>query len=191
MLRETLEILRCPYCGGRLELVASLHHRAEDRAIDEGILGCHCCVFPVVAGIPVLHLQPPALEARGHVEQGRGHLALRVMAGVSDPAQAEVFERTAASDHATYRELVDALGPGFEAGYCLYRFSDPTFIVADAVVRSVGRVVLGGRRRALDVCGGSGHLTRSLVGLSSPPPVLADLSFPKIWLAQRFTVRGC
>jgi uncharacterized protein YbaR (Trm112 family)/SAM-dependent methyltransferase len=191
MLKETLEILRCPYCGGRLELVKSLHHREGDRAIEEGILGCHCCVFPVVAGIPVLHLQPAAVEARGHVEQGRPDLALRVMAGVGDPAQAEIFERTAASDRSTYRDLVEALGPGFEGGYFLYRFSDPTFIVADAVVRALGRAVLRGRARALDLCGGSGHLTRSLVGLSSPPPVLADLFFPKMWLAQRFTVPGC
>ena len=191
MLRETLEILRCPYCGGRLELVGALHHRADDRAIEEGILGCHCCVFPVVSGIPVLHLQPAAVEAREHIEQGRPDLALRVMNGVIDLAQAEIFERTAASGRSTYRELVDALGPAFEGGYFLYRFSDPTFVVADAVVRSVGRVVLGGRARALDVCGGSGHLTRSLVGLSSPPPVLADLFFPKIWLARRFTVPGC
>ena len=191
MLRETLEILRCPYCGGRLELVESMHHRASGDRIDEGILGCHCCIFAVVSGIPVLHLQPAAVEARGHMEQGRPELALRVMAGVSDPAQAEIFERTAASADSTYRELVEALGPNFEGGYFLYRFSDPTFIVADAVVRAVGRAVLAGRRRALDVCGGSGHLTRSLVGLSSPPPVLADLFFPKMWLAQRFTVPGC
>jgi hypothetical protein len=34
-------------------------------------------------------------------------------------------------------------------------------------------------------------LTRSLLGLSSPAPVLADLFFPKIWLARRFTVPGC
>jgi hypothetical protein len=144
-----------------------------------------------VSGIPVLHLQPAAVEARGHMEQGRPELALRVMAGVSDPAQAEIFERTAASADSTYRELVEALGPNFEGGYFLYRFSDPTFIVADAVVRALGRAVLGGRMRALDVCGGSGHLTRSLLGLSSPPPVVADLFFPKIWLARRFTVPGC
>ena len=27
--------------------------------------------------------------------------------------------------------------------------------------------------------------------LSSPPPVLADLYFAKIWLARRFTAPGC
>jgi hypothetical protein len=47
------------------------------------------------------------------------------------------------------------------------------------------------RRRAVDVCGGSGHLTRSLLDLSTPPPVLADLYFAKVWLARRFTAPGC
>ena len=51
--------------------------------------------------------------------------------------------------------------------------------------------VLHGSRRAIDVCGGSGHLTRSLMDLSAPAPVLADLYFAKIWLARRFTAPGC
>ena len=50
---------------------------------------------------------------------------------------------------------------------------------------------LRGGGRAIDICGGSGHLTRSLLDLSSPPPVLADLYFSKIWLARRFTAPGC
>jgi hypothetical protein len=34
-------------------------------------------------------------------------------------------------------------------------------------------------------------LTRSLLGLSAHPPVLADLYFTKVWLARRFTAPGC
>jgi hypothetical protein len=45
--------------------------------------------------------------------------------------------------------------------------------------------------RALDICGGSGHLTRALMDLSSPPPVLADLYFAKVWLGREFTAPGC
>lgn len=188
---DTLQVLRCPYCGGSLELVESLFHRRSPDAIHDGILGCHCCIFPVVDGIPVLHLLDAATKARDQVQEGRPDLARRTLFGLDDPAQADVFERTIASDAATYRETVDALGPNFEGGYFLYRFSDPTFVVAQAVVRAVGRTVLGGRRRAIDVCGGSGHLTRSLLDLSSPPPILADLYFAKLWLARRFTAPGC
>jgi uncharacterized protein YbaR (Trm112 family) len=191
MRLETLEFLRCPYCGGRLELVESLFNRRSGDDIQDGILGCHCCVFPVVDGIPVLHLQPPAVTAREQVENGRPDVARRTMIGLEDDAQAEAFEAAAASDTATFRETVEALGPSFEGGYFLYRFSDPTFVVADAIVGVVAGTVLHGRRRAIDMCGGSGHLTRSLMTLSSPAPVLADLYYAKIWLARRFTAPGC
>ena len=188
MHRDLLTILRCPYCGGRLELVTSLFHRATTDTIADGVLGCECCVFPVVDGIPVLHLHPASLRAREHVERGHPELALRAMVGVDEGPQAEAFEAAARSPESTYREIVDSLGPGFEGGYFLYRFSDPTFVVADAVVRAVAGTVLRQGGRALDICGGSGHLTRTLAAMSSVPPVLADLFYPKIWLARRFTV---
>jgi uncharacterized protein YbaR (Trm112 family) len=187
----TLEILRCPYCGGRLELVTSLFHRRDRDEISDGILGCHCCIFPVVSGIPVLHLQPPATAARDQIEAGDPNLARRTMLGLENDEHAARFEAVAASNTATFRDLVEALGPNFEGGYFLYRFSDPTYIVADAAVRTIAGIVLRSGGRAIDICGGSGHLTRLLVGLSSPGPVLADLYFAKIWLAQRFTAPSC
>jgi uncharacterized protein YbaR (Trm112 family) len=188
---ETLDILRCPYCGGRLDVVDALFHRRDGDEIHDAILGCHCCIFPVVGGIPVLHLQTAATTARDQIQAGRPDLALRTLVGLEDAAHAERFEAAAASGTATYRETVDALGPNFEGGYFLYRFSDPTYIVAQAVVRAVARAALGRAGRAIDICGGSGHLTRSLLDLSSPPPVLADLYFAKVWLAKRFTAPGC
>jgi uncharacterized protein YbaR (Trm112 family) len=188
---EILEILRCPYCGGRLELVESLFHRRTAGEIQDGILGCQCCIFPVVDGIPVLHLLPAGTAARDQMQAGRPDLARRTMVGVEDEAGAAAFEAVAASDTATYRETVEALGPNFEGGYFLYRFSDPTYVVAQAVTRAIGVTVLGGAKRAIDICGGSGHVTRTLLDLSSTPPVLADLFYAKIWLARRFTAPGC
>jgi uncharacterized protein YbaR (Trm112 family) len=186
-----LDVVRCPYCGGRLELVTSMFFQEQGDHIAEGILGCHCCIFPVVDGIPVLHLHAAAVAARDHVEAGRPKEALRAMIGLAGEAQAEAFEAAIASDASTYRDVVAAMGPAFEGGYFLYRFSDPTFLVADAVVRAVGATVLAGGLRAVDICGGSGHLTRTLLDLSAAPPVLADLYFAKLWLARRFTAPGC
>jgi uncharacterized protein YbaR (Trm112 family) len=190
MLTETLDVLRCPYCGGRLDLVESLFHRRSGDEIHDGILGCHCCIFPVVDGIPVLHVLPASTMARDHLQAGRPDLARRAMFEL-DEAGAEAFDAVASSDTATYRDIVEALGPNFEGGYFLYRFSDPTYIVAQAVTRAVGGAVLGGRRRAIDICGGSGHVTRTLLALSEVAPVLADLYFAKVWLARRFTAPGC
>lgn len=191
MNHSLFDILRCPYCGGRLELVTSMFNRTEGDSIRDGILGCHCCIFAVVDGIPVLHLQPDSIAARGHVEAGRPELALRVMVGLEDAAQAEIFEAVAGSPSSTYKETVEALGPNFEGGYFLYRFSDPTYVVAQAVVRAIAGTVLHGKRRAVDICGGSGHLTRILMDLSSPAPVIADFYFAKVWLARKFTAPGC
>ena len=59
------------------------------------------------------------------------------------------------------------------------------------MARAVGATVLSGTRRAIDICGGSGHVTRTLLDLSSAPTILADLYFAKVWLARRFTAPGC
>ena len=187
----TFDILRCPYCGSRLDLVTSSYHRTDGDEIQDGILGCQCCVFPVVDGIPVMHLQAHATVARELVEQGQPGRARRAMFGLDDEEEAERFEALITSDTATYRDIVLALGEHLEGGYFLYRFADPTYIVGHAVVRAVAGTVLAGGGRAIDICGGSGHLTRSLMDLSSPAPVLADLYFAKIWLARRFTAPGC
>jgi hypothetical protein len=112
------------------------------------------------------------------------------MFSLDDDEQAARFDDVAASDTSTYRDVVEALGPNFEGGYFLYRFSDPTYIVADAVVRAVAGTTLKDGGRAIDICGGSGHLTRTLIDVSTAP-VLADLYFSKIWLARRFTAPGC
>ena len=187
----TFDILRCPYCGSRLDLVTSSYHRTSGTEIHDGILGCQCCVFPVVDGIPIMHLQPSAAAAREFIEKGDPLRARRAMFGLDDEREAEQFDEHIGSDTATYRSIVEALGEHLEGGYFLYRFADPTFIVGNAVVRAVAGTVLRDGGRAIDICGGSGHLTRSLMDLSSPAPVLADLYFAKIWLARRFTAPGC
>jgi uncharacterized protein YbaR (Trm112 family) len=190
MRLDTLEVLRCPYCGGRLELVTSSFHHVENGIeLVDGILACHCCVFPVIDGIPVMHLNEPAPAAKDELEAGRPDLARRTMLNLEGDYVAR-FEAVAASATATYRDTLAALGPAYEAGYFLYRFSDPGYVVAHPMIRAIARTVLRGGR-AIDLCGGSGHLTRSLMDLSGPPPVLADLYYAKLWLARRFTAPGC
>src|SRR5260221_53013 len=159
---STLDVLRCPYCGGPLDLVTSLFHRRVGDEIQDRILGCHCCIFAVVDVIPVMHLNDASTSARAHVEAGRPDLARRAMLHLDDERHAARFDEVTAAEAATYREAVDALGPNFEGGYFLYRFSDPTYIVANAVVRAVAGTVLTEGGRAIDVCGGSAHPTPSL-----------------------------
>jgi uncharacterized protein YbaR (Trm112 family) len=185
---ELLDILRCPFCGGTLTLDASEWHQQERDEIQGGILACHCCTFPVIAGIPVMHLADSVTVAADHVRAGRPELARQVICATEQPQR---FDEIVSSPDSTYRDAVAALVPEFEAAYFLHRFSDPTFVVAHALARAVAATVLRKGGRTLDVCGGSGHLTRSLMDISSPPPVVADLYFAKLWLARRFTAPGC
>ena len=168
MRTDTLDILRCPYCGWRFELDASHFHQRRGDEIVNGVLACLCCNLPVIDGIPVMHLQEDATHALDQMKAQRPDRARRRMFGLESEAQAEAFDAVAASPTSTYRDLVEALGPNFEGGYFLYRFTDPTYLVAQAVVRAVASTVVGGNRRAIDICGGSGHVTRTLLCRTLP-----------------------
>jgi hypothetical protein len=165
--------------------------------MEAGVLGCECCAFPVVAGIPVKMADDTTRTAMHQLEAGDADGALHTLLGLEgertgrfrrfvddmNDVGGDVPRRTPA----TYREGVRILSLDAEAEYFVYRFSDPTFRVARAVLLAAG----AGQRpgRYIDLCGGSGHLTRSLV--SDQPAVLADVYFWKLWLARQFVAPHC
>ena len=199
-MHETLlDLLRCPFCGTRLSLVENdaLVRRGAD--VESGVLGCECCAFPIVAGIPVLVADDATRDAMHMLEANRHDAALLALLGL-DGDRAEQFGAILARRaEATYREALDILSPDAEGTCFLYRFSDPTFLTAEAVVQAVGRHEGTVTGRVLDLCGGSGHLTRVLAGRGRPDSitsgahdtVVADLHFWKLWLARCFTAPGC
>ena len=184
---ETLQLLRCPFCGSSVELNAGVFHRLEGQEIRDALLACRCCEFLVTDGIAVMTLWPEAEVARAAIADGRPADALRAMLNFADDAPAARLIGPEGEPLGTYREIAEGVGEQFEGGYFVYRFSDPTFVVADAVVRTLAPAVLDEHSRALDLCGGSGHLTRSLASVSVRPPVVSDISFIKLWLARHFT----
>ena len=218
---ETLDLLRCPFCGTRLSVVdnAALD-RGRDR-IESGVLGCECCAFPVVAGIPVLIAGDATRDAMHALEAGRRDDALHMLLGL-DGARLDVFrEMTRFAGRATYRDLLGVLCLDAEAEYMLHRFSDPTCLLIEALLDALGhsgQPAAGGDptcragpqtpagagasdrrrrgavppRRALDLCGGSGHLTRTLQRQPAcASTVLADVHFWKLWLAAGILAPGC
>ena len=220
MLIETLELLRCPFCGTRLTVVENTAlDRSPDR-IESAVLGCECCAFPVVAGIPVLIADGPTRDAMHALEAGRRDDALHMLLGL-EGTRLEVFRRlTAEASQPTYRELLSVLCVDAEADYFLYRLSDPTCVLVESLLDALGRsgqrqagggpttsagtqtAGAGASRRAgqdatpagraLDLCGGSGHLTRVL--LRQPActgAVLADVHFWKLWLAAAILAPEC
>ena len=192
MHQSLLDLLRCPYCGTRLSVVENgALDRTGDR-IDAGVLGCECCAYPVVAGIPVLIADGVTREAMHLLEAGEPDASLFRLLGI-DGAREEAFrELLGRGDEATYRDALALLCRDAEATCFLYRFSDPTYVTIEALLQAVGGCPTATASRALDLCGGTGHVTRVLQGLEpSGGTVLADVYFWKLWLAKRFNAPGC
>jgi SAM-dependent methyltransferase len=130
--------------------------------------------------------------------------AFALLTGVADQ---KALERLAAPG-LTFREGLALLGQGAESAYLLHRFSDPSYLTTAAIARAVAQAVIAnsfvGEARILDLCGGTGHLTRVLSaaewgsrgeygsrGRSPSRVCLADLELWKVYLAKRFIAPGC
>lgn len=187
MHEDLLNLLRCPFCGTRFTLEQNSALRRTRTRIDTGVIGCECCAFPIVGGIPVLLADDTTRHAMHALEAGRHEAALIALLGLDDTRGAAFGRLLETGGAFTYRKAIELLSPDAEGAYFVYRFSDPTFVMADALVHAIGQepAVAG---RALDICGGSGHLTRALMRPGpSREAVLADVHFWKLWLASTFT----
>ena len=197
MHESLLTLLRCPFCGTRLAPVENHALVRQGGVIVAGVLGCECCAFPVIDGIPVLMADDTARAAIVALEAGYADQARDLLLGLDGARSAALAALLVRDRHATYRELIDVLSPDAEGTYFIYRFSDPTFVMAEGVLRALGQRATTSARWVIDVCGGSGHLTRVLMQVQaagpSPGPgtVLADVYFAKLWLAARLTAPGC
>ena len=75
------------------------------------------------------------LEA-GHA---RGRVVRRCWALTSPSAARPFRDLLARGDRLTYRDAIAVLSPDPEGTYFVYRFSDPTFVMAETVLRSLGQ----------------------------------------------------
>ena len=187
MTEPLLDLLRCPFCGGRFTLHDSAR-RTADGAIDTGVVWCECCAFPIVGGIPVLKSDEASRVAMQAIEAGRDDEALITLLGL-DAARGDAFRSLISQNGGpTYRQAIGVLSPDPEGTYFIYRFSDPTFVLAEGVLSALAQEPAVFRGPILDLCGGSGHLTRVLSRLRpTTPVVLADMFFWKLWLAKTIT----
>jgi len=192
MREALLDLLRCPFCGSRLTVVENdALVRAAGR-IESGVLGCDCCAFPVVAGIPVLIANDPTRHAVHQMEAGQHEDALFTLLGLDEARGAAFRALLERGSRATYRDALAILSLDAEADNFLYRLSDPTYLTTQALLRGLGQQRWTVSRPVLDLCGGSGHLTRVLAGLHPAAGVVdADVYFWKLWMARRFTSPDC
>ena len=195
MQATLLDWIRCPFCGTRLRLVDNAALARTETRIEAGVLGCECCAFPVVDGIPILIADDGARAAMHALERGDRYGALAAALGVTR-AQAARLAGAEEAGTLTYREAIEVLAPDAEGTYFLHRFSDPTFVAAEALVRVLHRAAAPAGGPWLDLCGGTGHLAHVLAGTGGEAApartatVIADLYFRKLWLATRITAPG-
>ena len=187
-----LDWIRCPFCGTRPQLIDNPALARTDARIEAGVLGCECCAFPVVAGIPILLADDATRAAMHALERGNRDEALATALGVTT-AQAARLARAEEAGTLTYREALSVLAPDAEGTYFLHRFSDPTFVAAEALGRVLRSAAATTGGPWLDLCGGTGHLAHVLAaagGEAAPAragTIIADLYFRKLWLAARLT----
>jgi uncharacterized protein YbaR (Trm112 family) len=187
-----LEILRCPYCGAELSIVESETLAQDGDEIVRGVLGCECCAYPVVDGIPVLIASDATRRALRVLEdRGEEDALVALLGGGDSPESSERLRPLARGEVTTYREALDLLCDDAEGTWFLYHLSDPTYVCAEALLRAISQQGWPVQGRTLDLCGGAGHLARVLGALSPKKEdggtVVADLYFWKLWLARRFT----
>ena len=190
MHTSLLALLRCPFCGTALASVEGVPSVRQGDDITSAVLGCACCAYPVVAGIPVVIAGDRERAAMNAIEAGRHDQALDLMLGLDDTRRAAFHALVAKGAAATYREAIDVLSPDAEGTYFVYRLSDPTFVTASGVLRALAGHPATLEGWAVDVCGGSGHLTRLLTELRGDGPggtIVADLYFWKLWLTTHLT----
>ena len=86
---ETLALLRCPFCGSKVELNTGVFHQVEANGeIRDALLACRCCEFLVSDGIAVMTLWPEAEVARAAIADQRPADALRAMLNFTGDAPA-------------------------------------------------------------------------------------------------------
>tara|TARA_B100001123_G_scaffold336132_1_gene379997 strand:- start:4023 stop:5270 length:1248 start_codon:yes stop_codon:yes gene_type:complete len=194
MTETLLQLLRCPFCGTSLQLVANSALTQERGQITSGVLGCECCAFPIVAGIPVLIADDRTRQAMHTLEAGKHDEALAMLLGLGTIKDEKSWRLLSPDTETNLREALQLLSPNAEGSYFLHRFSDPTFVPAEALLRAVLQAETTGP--LLDLCGGVGHLTRVLDTARPVRPgvqstITVDLHFWKLWIATRFTLPGC
>src|SRR5687767_9393786 len=88
----TLGRLRCPFCGTQPALIDTPALVRTAVEIESGVLGCECCAFPIVAGIPVMLADDRVRAAMHQLEAADREGALFTMLGLhEDPARADAF----------------------------------------------------------------------------------------------------
>ena len=181
------EWLRCPYCGGGLGLADNAALVRRGSRIESGVVGCDCCAFPIVAGIPVMQATDETRAAIEALEAGRHEDALLLLLEVDDLNRDLVRGWLRAGGPPTFRSGVDGLSRDAEGVWAIFRVADPTSTNTEALFDTLGTTSQAVQGPVLDMCGGFGHLSWWLRARRRDVDLcIGDMFFWKLWLAGQF-----
>lgn len=192
MRLNLLEILQCPYCGGSFTLDEGPSLRRSGDEITTGVLRCQCAGYPVVDGIPVLMAAYAGDTSFQQLLADDPEMALFTALELDEERQAAFRRFLAQGSTGTYCDCIEIFSPGDEGPYFVHRFANPTYLVGQALLRAIGSERRCFTRRAIDLAGGSGHLTRALCQIAGGAEVfLAETNFWKLWIARQIIAPEC
>src|SRR5687768_13792769 len=102
MQATLLELLRCPFCGGRLTLHA--RQTAQSSVQRTGILCCQCCAYPMVDGIPYLRTGSAAETAMRLLGEEKHEAAFFTLLGLPEDQRGPFKQLLQRERPATFRE---------------------------------------------------------------------------------------
>ena len=105
-----LAVMCCPFCGTGLDLVDNGALVRDGSDVQWGVLGCQCCAFPIVDGIPVLIADDATRGAMHAMEAGQRDEAVARLLGLDTAAAARLFALLQ-QGAVTYREALEIISP--------------------------------------------------------------------------------
>src|SRR5215475_5264966 len=179
MRLKLLEILQCPYCGGSFALDEGASLRRSGDEILTGVLRCQCASYPIVDGIPVVMAAYAGDAVFQKLIADNPGQALYLALELDVERQVAFRQCLAQGDAGSYRDCIEIFSPGDEGPYFVHRFANPTYLVGQAILRAIGADRRLFARRAIDLAGGSGHLTRALCQIAGGAEVF--LAETNLW----------
>jgi len=217
MKLSLLDLLRCPFCAGKLRMSDTSPRAGE---IEYNVLSCHCSSYPVVAGIPFLKRENPANKVIALIRAQRHHEALLTLIQPVSPALAparvkslpvigkvrklrHLAHRMAlatwrkratellnnAEDSSTARQFFELYwGKKSENfNYHAFRFGQPRHLVA----LSFATLIRDVNKPILDLACGCGHITRALTHQAVGQTVVGvDDLFFGLYIAKHLIAPG-
>jgi hypothetical protein len=213
--RDLLNLLRCPYCSGRLDV--SLEVTRTTEGIVDGILRCDCYEYPVVRGIAVLRQIGGVASTRNAVvdrlrrHDADGALALMLDVGTGMGVPAVTSNRRAESGNRWLKRILRRrtdgsaapdtvrvdLSQGFRgalyssrpatyADYLFHRYANPSLLAAIPLLALIASRVGQRGGYVLDMLCGVGHTSSLLTQLAPDVGVIAgDYDFVNLFLATQ------